>query len=149
MILNILPYSAGHKGWRGEDKAYFLHLLQFRLHGFEGIDGERGGSDGYATLGGQPRLQVVHQSFAGIVYLFRLLHVLLLNIQHLTLRITSPIPSSRHNWLPYDSRCPNLRVARRVCRHRLSCHLLCLASRGLTCCPWFRLRNRHVSRHHP
>lgn len=85
MILNILPYSAGHKGWRGEDKAHFLHLLQFRLHGFEGVDGERGGGDGYATLGGQPRLQVVHQSFAGIVYLFRLLHVLLLNIQHLTL----------------------------------------------------------------
>ena len=78
MILNILPYSAGHKGWRGEDKAHFL-----RLHGFEGVDGERGGGDGYATSGGQPRLQVVHQSFAGIVYLFRLLHVLLLNIQHL------------------------------------------------------------------
>ena len=67
-----------------KDKAHFLHLLQFRLHGFEGVDGERGGGDGYATLGGQPRLQVVHQSFAGIVYLFRLFHVLLLNIQHLT-----------------------------------------------------------------
>ena len=129
-----------HKGWRGEDKAYFLHLFQLRLHGFEGVDGERGGGDGYATLGGQPRFQVVHQSFTGIVYLFRLFH---------NSSLISPIPSSRRSWLPYDSRCPNLRVVRRACRYRLSCHLLCLASRGLTCCPWFRLRNRHASRHRP
>lgn len=28
-----------------KDKAHFLLFLQFRLHGFEGVDGERGGDN--------------------------------------------------------------------------------------------------------